>query len=273
MRAYAAAGADAIGVWEIKLTDGGDEEALEQVRAAALGSAAAVPAIPSILPLSLMDGPIEPSARVAAICASVHRLAPFEPTSVVCLTGPGDDRETVVEGLRTIADEAARVGLRVGLEPVNRVGGENWTMITSLPEAVELIADAGDHPALGIQFDTWHLWNTPTLLEDIARHADRFVGVHVADWREPTRTWADRVLPGDGGADLPALLGALEHAGWDGYYDLEIFSDNGSFGNAWPDSLWDVPAAELARRGREAFERVWEARIQTPVDRVSPGAL
>jgi sugar phosphate isomerase/epimerase len=272
VRAYAEAGADAIGVWEIKLAEGGDPVALEQLEASGLGRAAAVPAIPSILPLPLMEGPSDPRARVDALCASLHRLAPFEPSGVVCLTGPGDDRDTVVDGLRTIGEEAERAGVRVGLEPVNRVGGENWTMISSLGEAVELLDDA-DRPALGIQFDTWHLWDTPTLLEDIERYVDRFVGVHVADWREPTRTWADRVLPGEGVADLLAILGALEQAGWDGHYDLEIFSDNGTFGNAWYDSLWDVPAAEMARRGREAFERAWEARIRTPVDQVSPGAL
>jgi sugar phosphate isomerase/epimerase len=270
--AYAAAGLDGIGVWEIKLADGGDAEALEQLEASGLGSAAAIPAVPSILALPLMEGPADPAERIEAICTSLHRLAPFRPSSVVCLTGPGTDRDTVVEALRTIAGEAAKVGVRVGLEPINHVGGENWTMITSLPEAVELLDDA-DRTALGLQFDSWHLWNTPTLLDDIERHADRFVGVHVADWREPTRGWADRVLPGHGTADLPAIFGALEQAGWDGYYDLEIFSDNGSFGNAWPDSLWNVPTEELARRGREALERVWEARIRTPVDQVSPSAL
>ena len=219
-----------------------------------------------------MAGPSDPSERVEAICASLHRLAPFHPSDIVCLTGPGDERDTVVEGLRTIGDEAQRAGVRVGLEPVNRVGGENWTMITSLPEAVELLDDA-DSPALGIQFDTWHLWNTSTLLDDIASYADRFVGVHIADWREPTRGWADRVLPGDGIADLPVILGALERAGWDSFYDLEIFSDNGVFGDAWPDSLWDVPTDELVRTGKEAFARAWDARIQTPVDQVSPGAV
>jgi sugar phosphate isomerase/epimerase len=219
-----------------------------------------------------MEGPPDPGARVEAICASIRRLAPFQPTSVVCLTGPGDDRETVIDGLRVIADEADRAGVRVGLEPVNRVGGEDWTMISSLPEAMELLEEA-DRPALGIQFDSWHLWNTPTLFEDIERYTDRFVGVHIADWREPTRSWADRTLPGDGVARLPAILGALEAAGWDGYYDLEIFSDNGTFGQAWPDSLWDVPAEQLARDGKEAFTRSWEARIRTPVDQVSPGAV
>ena len=272
VRLYSGAGVDGIGVWELKLTDGGDAEALEALEASGLGSAAAVPVIPSILPLPLMEGPTDPAERVEAICSSLHRLAPFEPSGVVCLTGPGGDRDTVVEGLRTIGAEAARAGVRVGLEPVNRVGGEDWTMINSLPEAVELIEDAGQ-PALGIQFDSWHLWNTPTLLEDIERECGRFVGVHLADWREPTRSWADRVLPGDGVADLRSILGTLERSAWDGLYDLEIFSDNGAFGNAWPDSVWDWPAEDAVRRGREAFERVWETRIQKPVDQVSPSAL
>lgn len=145
-------------------------------------------------------------------------------------------------------------------------------MISSVGEANELL-DEVDHPAVGIQFDTWHLWNTPNVVDDIERHAHRFVGVHVADWREPTRTWADRVLPGDGAARLPQLLGALDAAGWDGFYDVEIFSDNGAFGDAWPDSLWDVPAGELARRAKESFERAWDARNRTEVDQVSPGAV
>jgi sugar phosphate isomerase/epimerase len=155
---------------------------------------------------------------------------------------------------------------------VNRVGGDNWTIVSSIPEAVGLLDDVGS-PALGLQFDTWHLWNTETLPGDIERECHRFTGVHVNDWREPTRSWADRVLPGDGVADLAAILGALERAGWDGFYDLEIFSDNGAFGNAWPDSLWSLPAPELAARGKAAFERAWTSRNRKPVDRVSPSAL
>ena len=270
VRAYAAAGADGIGIWELKLEN--EDAALEALEESGLGRASAVPATPSILPLPLMEGPVDPRERIDAICTSVHRLAKFTPGGIVCLTGPGDDRETVVEGLRTIGDEAERAGVRIGLEPINRVGGEDWTMISSLGEAAQLLDEAG-HPALGIQFDTWHLWNTPNVLDEIAEHADRLVGVHVADWREPTRNWCDRVLPGDGGADLPALLGALEAAGWDGFYDVEIFSDNGAFGDAWPDSLWDVPADELARQAKASFERAWEARNRTEVDQVSPGAV
>jgi sugar phosphate isomerase/epimerase len=273
--AYAAAGADGIGVWELKLTSGEDDRALEQLAASGLGSAAAIPLVPSILPLPLMDGPSDPGERIDAICASLHRLAAFRPSGVVCLTGPASKldpetaRDIVVDGLRTIGDEAARAGVRVGLEPINSVGGEDWTIVSSIPAAAELL-DAADRPALGLQFDTWHLWDTDTLLADIEREHDRFVGVHVSDWREPTRSWADRALPGEGVADLPAILGALDRAGWDGFYDVEIFSDNGAFGNAWPDSLWDVTTGELARQARTAFDRVWEARIREPLEQVSP---
>jgi sugar phosphate isomerase/epimerase len=266
VRTYAASGLSGIGVWEMKLPEGGDAESLEALGASGLESASAVPTVPSILPLPLLGGPEDPEERIDAICASLHRLAPFRPGGVVCLTGtgagrdPDDARVTVVDGLRTIAAEAESVGLRIGLEPYQRDGGESWTVASTIPAAVDLIREAGDPPALGIQFDVWHLWNTSTLEEDVGRELGRVVGVHVSDCREPTRGWADRVLPGEGRADVPRVLGLLDDAGWDGLYDIEIFSDNGTFGAAYPDSLWDVPAAELLPRARAAFDRAWEAR-------------
>jgi sugar phosphate isomerase/epimerase len=267
VRDYAAAGFDGIGVWELKLGDGADAEALEALEASGLESAAAVPAIPSVLPLPLLGGPEDPAERVEAFCRSLERLAPFKPSSIVCLTGTGLGRDVdqarsiAVDGLATIGREAERLGLRIGLEPYQRVGGGEWTLVSTIPEAVELIRDAGDSPALGIQFDSWHLWNTPTLYDDIEREIDRFVGVHVADYREPTRGWADRALPGDGRAGVPAILRALDSAGWDGLYDIEIFSDDGTFGNAYPDSFWAAPAEETLARARAAFERCWSMHL------------
>jgi len=264
-RTYRDAGFEGVGIWELKLAEGGDAEALEQLDASGLASAAAVPNVPSILPLPLLGGPTDPSERLEALCASVHRLAPFHPTGIVCLTGtgagrdPDEARATVVDGLRTLAREAESAGVRIGLEPYQRDSGDQWTIVSSIPEAVELIEEAGDPPALGIQFDVWHLWNSTTLDEDIQREIGRFVGVHVADTHEPTRGWADRALPGDGRADVARVLGLLDDAGWDGLYDIEIFSDNGTFGAAYPDSLWDEPAAELLPRARASFERAWDA--------------
>ena len=51
--AYRAAGADGIGIWEMKLGD----DSLERFRASGLEAATAIPEVPSILPLPLMEGP------------------------------------------------------------------------------------------------------------------------------------------------------------------------------------------------------------------------
>jgi sugar phosphate isomerase/epimerase len=238
-----------------------DDESLDRFRDSGLGAASAVPAIPSVHPLPLLPGPEGPRERIDAILASLERLAPFGPSGIVTLTGPGD-RATAVAGLREVAREAERLGLRLALEPFQREGIERWSIVNTLGEAAELIDEIGSD-AVGIQFDVWHLWNTPDLLDEIAEHAHRFVGVHVNDWREPTRGWADRVLTGDGAADVPLILAALDRAGWDGYYDLEIFSDNGAFGTSYDDALWDVPAEELARRGKERFMSCWDKRPVT----------
>jgi sugar phosphate isomerase/epimerase len=164
VRDYAAAGLDGIGVWELKLGGGADAEALEALAASGLESAAAVPAVPSVLPLPLLGGPEDPAERIEAYCRSLERLAPFKPTSIVLLTGTGlgrdgdEARRIVVDGLVTIAREAERLGLHIGLEPYQRVGGEEWTTVSSIPEAVELIRDAGDPRALGFLLLSFELW-------------------------------------------------------------------------------------------------------------------
>ena len=237
--AYRAAGADGIGIWEMKLAD----DSLERFRASGLGAAAAIPAVPSILPLPLMEGPEDPAERVEGIRSGIRRLAPFEPECVLFLTGPGDDREAVVEGIRAIADEGRAQGVRVALEPIQREFLELWSTVASLDEAAALVDEAGAD--VGLMYDSWHLWREP--LEQIERHRERIRGVHLADWREPTRSTNDRVLPGEGAVDFGPILEALR---WGGFYDLEIFSDA-----ELPGSLWREEPRELARRGVEALRR------------------
>jgi sugar phosphate isomerase/epimerase len=237
--AYRAAGADAIGIWEMKLAD----DSLERFRASGLEAATAIPAVPSILPLPLMEGPADPAERVEAIRACIRRLAPFEPSGVLFLTGPGDDRETILAGLRVIAEEGRACGVPVALEPVQREFAHYWTIASSLAEASALIDEAGAE--VGLMYDSWHLWREP--LEEIERHRDLIRGVHIADWREPTRNTNDRVLPGDGVIEFGPILEALR---WEGLFDLEIFSDSELLG-----SLWREDPRELAARGLDQLRR------------------
>jgi sugar phosphate isomerase/epimerase len=165
----------------------------------------------------------------------------------------------VVDGLRRICTAGVEAGVAISLEPIHRSVAAEWTMIWTLPDAVAVLDEVGA-PNAGVLFDIWHLWDTPGVIAAIRRYAARINGVHVCDWREPPRSWADRLAPGDGAAPTGAILDALERGGYDGYYELEIFSDDGFYGNDYPDSLWKVPPVELVRVSREKFLRVWRSR-------------
>ena len=244
LEAYAAAGFDGIGIWESKLSDDGEAD-LAALHASGLAVANCIPAVPAILPIpDVIPGPDDPEERIRELCASMRRLAAFEPESVLCLTGPagqlgeGKARRVVIEGLKRVADAAGEAGVRLGLEPVHHSQRDILTLVTSIPETLDLLEEA-DLPGVGVMFDTYHLWDTPTVFADILAERDRITGVHVGDRpAEPDRT--DRVLPGEGISRTQELVVALERRGWQGFYDVEIFST--------PELLWGLPPAEAARR-------------------------
>ncbi|HEY7603217.1 MAG TPA: sugar phosphate isomerase/epimerase family protein [Gaiellaceae bacterium] len=259
LAAFAAGGAEGIGIAETKLPED-DSTALAQLRESGLKATLCLPTALSILPNPLGAEPADPEERVELLARSIRRLAAYEPEMVMFLTGAAGDRdehearEIVVEGIRVLGSVGRQTGVRVGVEPIHRTANAEFSMITDLPGAEALLEEAGDD-SVGILFDTWHLWDTPDVLEHARRLAHRFPAVHVNDWRDETRDWDDRALPGEGVIDLPAILGALEAGGYDGWYDLEVFS-----GEQYDDSLMKLDPAELVRRGREGFMRAWEAR-------------
>lgn len=241
--AYAAAGFDGIGIWEMKLP-GDDTANVALLREAGLAVANCVPSVPSILQLRLpgMEGPADPAERVAALCTSMRRLAAYEPESVLCLTGPVGDleperaREIVIGGLREIAAAARDAGVRFGLEPCHPNQHETVSFVNTIAGALALLEEAGLDD-VGFMVDTYNLWHERP--EAIAAIASRVTGLHVAD-EPPDLERTDRVLPGEGGRQSADIVRALVEAGWDGFLDVEIFST--------PDRFWGLAVDDAARR-------------------------
>lgn len=267
---YRQAGAQGIGVWEFKLPEGNDAESVAKLRDSGLAATTFVPGTFSVFPVPL-PGPTAPERRTDELCAAIRRFAPFAPAVVLCLTGHPGDRDPVearrilVESLREAARTAAEYGIVLGLEPMHRKVYGRWSMIGSIPEAIGLM-DEIDEPSVGLLFDVYHLWDTENVLEDIRRYAKRFApSVHICDWRDPTRNEFDRALPGDGIVDLPPIFGALEAGGFDGWFDLEIFSDDGTFTDqGFEDSLWKHDPLDVVRRGKAGFLEAWGKRKVRP---------
>jgi sugar phosphate isomerase/epimerase len=248
LAAYRAAGFEGIGIWEMKLGD--DDADVEALRASGLRATNCVPLVPSILPNAVIEGPADVEERIASICASMHRLARYEPESVLVLTGAAGEfgdveaRRIAVEGLQRVAEAAGEAGVRLGLEPIHASERDALSLVTSIPEALDLLAEA-ELPQVGIMVDLWHLWDTPTIERDLRAHAGRFTGVHVSDWFEDGRN--GRALPGHGVSRTRELVALLAESGWRGSLDVEIFGDAED-----PDSLWSLPVDEAARRAYEA---------------------
>ncbi len=209
-----------------------------------------MPVVPSVLPLAIpgMEGPADVEERIRSLEASVRRFAAYEPECVACLAGPlgariGGRRHGDCSWRRSgaIGAAAADAGVRVGFEPIHASQRDEAGFVNSLAHADEVLAKV-DAPALGILFDTYHLWDDPGVLPWIAANAGRIVGVHVADW--PAADRVDRVLPGEGICGVRELVAALAAAGWDGALDVEIFST--------PELFWGLPVDEAARRAHAA---------------------
>lgn len=256
-----------IGICEAKLREGEDEQLLSLFQESGLsctstllGTFTPLPTVPA----GLYSASADPEERVAQILAGIDRLAPFRPDTIVLSTGAeaGYTRDEAVEiavrGLRTAARHAAGLGLQISLEPVRDVGF-NASFVRRMRESLEFM-DLVDEPNLSLCFDVYHLWDDPEALELVAEHGDRIGSVQISDWHEPPRARGDRLLPGEGVIDLPAILGALDDAGYDGWYDLEIFSDDGRWGTPVPGSVWAMDPDEVYRRAIAGFTAAWEAR-------------
>jgi sugar phosphate isomerase/epimerase len=257
---YSSIGCDGIGVWGFKMEAVGPERARDLLDRHGLAAANCIPEGNSILPYVLSPEPADPRARVEAFLPRMERMAKLNPESIVVITGPQGDRSTqevedlCLEGFERIGQVASDLGVTIALEPIHKSVRDVFTVIWDLPGTIEMLRQL-DQPSFKILVDTWHLWDTPDFMSLLLRHSDKIGGVHVADWREQTRTWADRAFPGEGKLPMKDLLDQLDAAGFNGLYDVEIFSDDGRFGADHSDSLWRLPPREVVERATRIFHK------------------
>jgi len=135
-----------------------------------------------------------------------RRLPPFEPPR-----SPEDDRKVLLEALHTLGTHAAREGVRLYLEPLNRYEDH---MVNRLEQAVDLVVAADAAGGLAVVADTFHM----NIEEDDPAAAVRAAAPHLGHVQVSD---SNRLQPGAGHLDWPAVLGALDSVGYDGYCAVE----------------------------------------------------
>jgi sugar phosphate isomerase/epimerase len=136
-------------------------------------------------------------------------------------------RSMVSDAIVDIADDAAQVDMKLSIEPLHPMYASDRSCVNTLASANDL-CDKIAHPQVGVAVDVYHLWWETDLAAEIARagRARRIFGFHLCDWRTPTRDLlTDRGLMGDGCIDLVGFSQHVERAGFDGFQEVEIFSD------------------------------------------------
>ncbi|MEN3270158.1 sugar phosphate isomerase/epimerase family protein [Pseudonocardia sp.] len=258
-----------IGVWEGKFAGASHAEVKSRMDHYGLTATNCLPLIWTILPLPASAKPElrggleqDPAVRTRQICESIPRLAVFEPELIIVGPGvsgdparPAGPISAVQEGLHEIAEVAAEHGLRVGFE---LLAARRGCPILDLPEMVSFI-DRFGLENVGVMWDMFHSWSEPDVHENLRRYGDRIIGVQVTDVRVNERSHRDRVFPGQGRGVAPELLATLLEIGYEGWFELEVFSDDGTFGNNFPDSLWKLEPDDYLRRAEEAYAETYEA--------------
>jgi sugar phosphate isomerase/epimerase len=260
-------GGDGVGLWEAKLPPGRDDEVRDALAAHGLRAAYCVPTVHTILPVpfNVPGTATEPRERTALAVESVARLAAFDPLAIII--GPGTSGDpahpvgpvsAVAEGLVEIADAAAALGQDITFELLAERRG---SPLFTLPEIVAFIDDVG-RANVGVMFDFFHSWVEPDLHAHLSEYADRINSVHVNDVKLVERCGFDRELPGRGRGVAPGIMATLIEAGYNGWWELEVFSDDGTFGVELPDSYWKWPHERLLRESKAAFDACYAQALE-----------
>lgn len=158
-----------------------------------------------------------------------------------------DDDGLAAEQLHSLAEDAARHGIRIAYESLA------WGRHVSAYDHAWRIVQAADHPALGICLDSFHILALGTELDTVAEiPAGKLFFCQLADATDlavDVLQWSrhHRCLPGQGAFDLVDFTSRVLQTGYDGPLSLEVFSD--AFRHADPDRV-----ARDAHRALAALE-------------------
>lgn len=151
---------------------------------------------------------------------------------LVCGSDPSqsleDSRRQIQDGIAALIPEASAAGVKLAIEPLHPMYADSRSAINTLAQANDM-TEALNSPWVGVAVDIYHLWWDPNLEKEIARcgRNDALLAFHVCDWKTPTSDFLnDRGLMGEGCIPIPKIRSWVEAAGFNGFIEVEIFSND-----------------------------------------------
>lgn len=150
---------------------------------------------------------------------------------LVCGADPAqpleESRKQIREGIQAILPHAQQAGVKLAIEPLHPMYAADRSAVNTLAQANEMAA-AIDSPWVGVAIDVYHLWWDPALETEINKcgQMNKLFAFHICDWKiNPEDMLNDRGLMGEGCIDIPKIRSWIEAAGFNGFIEVEIFSN------------------------------------------------
>ncbi|HYW79150.1 MAG TPA: sugar phosphate isomerase/epimerase family protein [Thermoguttaceae bacterium] len=222
---YAAAGIPAIGVWRQKLSDCGQERAIELLRQHQL----------KVSYLQWAGGFTGSDGRsyrdsVEDAKEALKTAAAIGTRTLIVYSGAraghthNHARRLIQSALTALVPLAGELGVTLAVEPVHPGCATGWTFLTSLDEVIEVIEAVGSEQVKMV-FDTYHLGQDPAILRHIPEVASQITLVQLGDAKHPPDGEQNRCRLGEGTIPLAQIIAELKSAGYDGYYDVELLGE------------------------------------------------
>jgi D-psicose/D-tagatose/L-ribulose 3-epimerase len=174
------------------------------------------------------DNPISPDAAVRAkgieltkktldCCAAAgvdNLVGPYH-SALGYFSGAGpteDEWKWGVESMRAVAEHAGEVGVKLGVEALNRF---ECYFLNTHADSTRFVRDV-DHPACGMMYDTFHSNIEEKSVTDAVKvGGDKLFHIHISE--------NDRSTPGDGIVRWDENFDAIKECGFDGWMVIEAF--------------------------------------------------
>ncbi|WP_373514256.1 sugar phosphate isomerase/epimerase family protein [Persicitalea sp.] len=150
---------------------------------------------------------------------------------LVCGASPDQtleaSRAQIQSGIEAVLPFAEQMNVKLAIEPLHPMYAADRSAINSLAQAND-ISEAIGSPFVGVAVDVYHVWWEPNLEAEIIRCGknDHLMAYHVCDWKVNTGDMLnDRGLMGEGCIDIKKISRWVDATGFDGYVEVEIFSN------------------------------------------------
>lgn len=223
---YVAAGIDSLGVWRHKLSDYGEERGGELIAEHRL----AVSSLSWAGGFSGSDGRSHEES-VEDACDAIRLAAVLRAGCLILHSGPRalhtqkHVRRLLTTALDTLLPLAEQLKVTLALEPMPPETAGDWTFLTTLTDATELIVRTGS-PALKLVLDTCHWGRSPALQSELESLIPHLALVQLADSRGVQGREPNRCRLGEGTIPLERVVATLVQAGYRGEYEVELMGED-----------------------------------------------